>query len=98
MSNKSRSIIFKVEKGEKAVAMMIRGTTDSEFQLERGVPSNELQRIDEYLWSDVYEDGQPVLLKPYKKNPLVVDVPGTYSFRNEGTDDEQALIDVTVYK
>ena len=98
MTKCNKSVVFQVSKGEKAIAMMIRGTSDSLFQLERGVPSNELQRLDEFLWADVFVDGFPVQLTAQKTNPLVIEIPGTYSFRNEGTDDEQAIVDVTVYK
>ena len=98
MTNKDTSTVFTVELGERAVAMMINGTADSLFQLERGIPDTKGARIEDYLWSDVYTDGFPVQMQFRKTNPLVIEIPGTYRFRNEGTDDEQALVDVTVFK
>ena len=44
----------------------------------------------------VKQNGQPVVLS-VEQNPVVIDIPGTYRFRNEGFEDEQALIDLTVY-
>lgn len=98
MKNKIESSVVVVENGQRLVAMMIRGTADSSFTLMRGVPSNSDGRMDEYLWADVYENGLPVELLQNHTNPIVVTTPGTYKFRNNGTDDEQALIDMTVYK
>lgn len=96
MAKREFSSIFHVEVGAKAVATMLRGTSDSNFVLMRGVPSNEDRRVDEYLWADVTQYGRQILLTT-ANNPVVIDIPGTYKFRNEGFDDEQALIDITTY-
>lgn len=96
MAKRDFSGVVHLEHGHKAVAMMLRGTADSRFVLVRGVPSNDESRIDEYLWADVRKDGKPVELT-IEDNPIVIDVPGTYKFRNEGFADEQALIDITTY-
>ena len=96
MAKRDYSGIVHLESGDKALAMMIHGTSDSRFILVRGVPSNKESRIDEYLWADVKQNGQPVVLS-VEQNPVVIDIPGTYRFRNEGFEDEQALIDLTVY-
>lgn len=93
---KSFSGVVHLERGDVAVAMIIRGTSDSRFVLVRGVPSTAESRIDEYLWADVVKDGRPVELT-VKQNPVEITVPGTYKFRNEGFDDEQALVDITVF-
>lgn len=93
-----KSVIFKVEEGETAVAMMLNGTSDSLFVLERGVPSNSLRRTDEYLWAPVFVDGKSIQLTEAGDNPLQIAVPGSYRFSNMGSDDEEALIDVAVYK
>lgn len=90
------SSVVRLEYGDKAVAMMVRGTSESKFVLVRGVPGNKESTIDEYLWADVVIDGQPVVLSA-EQNPVVIDIPGTYKFRNEGFEDEQALIDITTY-
>lgn len=96
MAKRDFSSIFHVEVGAKAVATMLRGTVDSSFVLMRGVPSNEDRRVDEYLWAEVKQDGKQTLLTT-DNNPVVIDLPGTYKFRNNGFDDEQALIDITTY-
>lgn len=96
MTKRDFSGVVHLGYGDKAVAMMIRGTSESRFVLVRGVPSNSESRIDEYLWADVKKDGQPVVLSA-EQNPVVIDIPGTYKFRNEGFEDEQALIDITTY-
>lgn len=98
MANKKSifSGVVHVECGDKAVAMMIRGTTDSKFVLVRGIPGTTESRLDDYLWADVMQDGKSVELTA-SQNPVVIDIPGTYRFRNEGLDDEQALVDITVY-
>lgn len=96
MAKRDYSGLTRLGYGDKAVAMMIRGTSESRFVLMRGVPSNSDSRIDEYLWADVKNNGQPVVLS-VEQNPVVIDIPGTYKFRNEGFEDEQALIDVTTY-
>lgn len=98
MSKKNESSIVHMEKGSSLVAMMINGTSDSMFTLMRGVPSNDDKLPDEYLWSEVYVNGSPLQLSQYKSNPIIIEIPGTYKFRNDGTDDEQALIDMTVYR
>lgn len=98
MKNKESSNVFTVGLGETAVATMFRGTTDSEFSLIRGVPSNEMRKLDEYLWTPVFKNGHPVTLKMEVDNPIAITIPGTYKFVNNGTDDEEAIIDVTVYK
>lgn len=96
--SKAKSSLVTVEKGGVLVATMLNGTTDSQFTLLRGVPSNDDKRIDQYLWSEVYKDGYAVTLKKNHNNPIVIDIPGEYMFRNDGLDDEQAIIDATVYK
>lgn len=93
---KSFSGVVHLERGDTAVAMIIRGTSDSRFVLMRGVPSNADSRVDEYLWADVVRDGKPVELT-VQQNPVEIIVPGSYKFRNEGFDDEAALVDITVY-
>lgn len=97
MDNNESSVVT-LDKGGILVATMLNGTTDSQFTLLRGVPSNDDKRIDEYLWTEVYLKGEPVLLRQRVQNPILIDVPGTYRFRNDGLDDEQAIIDMTVYK
>lgn len=102
MSKRCReSVVVEVMLGQVAVATMFRGTDDSSFVLQRGVPGNGNGRIEDYFWTDVYKNGEPVTLKAKMDNPLVIDgnvTPGSYRFRNEGTDDEDAIIDLTVYK
>lgn len=93
-----KSVVFKVEEGDTAVAMMLNGTSDSLFILERGVPSNSQRRIEEYLWASVFISGTAVQLTETGTNPLSITTPGSYRFSNMGSDDEEALIDVTVYK
>lgn len=95
---KQESAIVHCEFGQVVLATMLNGTSDSEFTLVRGVPSNGDKRIEEYLWTDVIKDGKPVTLSLKGDNPLMIDLPGTYKFRNMGTDDEAALIDLTIYK
>lgn len=96
MAKREFSGVVHLENGHKAVATMLRGTTESRFVLVRGVPGNDESRIDEYLWADVFVKGEPVVLS-VRENPVVIDIPGTYKFRNEGYEDEQALIDITTY-
>lgn len=96
MDKRNFSSVFHIKEGDKAVAMMLRGTADSQFVLMRGVPSNDDRRIEEYLWADVKKPGHSFELT-VENNPMVLDTPGTYKFRNQGFDDEQALIDVTIY-
>ena len=96
--SKIESAVSHLELGQKLVATMLRGTTDSSFTLMRGVPANCDKRMEDYLWTEVIKDGKPVQLSLNKDNPLEITLPGTYKFRNDGTDDEQALIDMTVYK
>lgn len=96
--HKEDSNVFKIGVGEIGVAQMVRGTTDSRFVLVRGVASNSDRRIDEFLWEDVSIGGEVVALTKDGNNPTTIAIPGTYKFRNDGTDDEQALIDVEVYK
>jgi hypothetical protein len=98
MMSKKESAISYLELGQKLVATMLRGTTESSFTLMRGVPANDDKRIEEYLWTEVIKDGKPVQLTLAKDNPLEITLPGVYKFRNDGFDDEQALIDMTVYK
>lgn len=97
MKNHSHSIVTRIGLGETGVAMLINGTTDSSFTLMRGVPSNQDKKLSEYLWAEVLEGGKPVTLSLSGDNPLVIKVPGTYRFLNNGTDDESAIIDMTVY-
>lgn len=98
MNNNADSVVSHIKMGEVGVAMMINGTSDSSFTLLRGVPSNKDKRIDEYLWSVVRKDGHPVELSYNGDNPLLIEIPGAYKWQNNGTDDEQAIIDMTVYK
>lgn len=98
MNSKEESVVTHINRGEIGVAMMIYGTSDSNFTLLRGVPSNNDKRIDEYLWVEVLKNGHPITLSLLGDNPVVIEIPGAYKWRNNGTDDEQAIIDVTVYK
>lgn len=93
---KAFSGIVHLDRGDIAVAMIIRATTESRFVLVRGVPSSNESRVDEYLWADVMKDGKPVELTA-DQNPVEITTPGTYKFRNEGFEDETALVDITVY-
>lgn len=98
MNSNEDSVVTHIKSGEIGVAMMIHGTSDSNFTLLRGVPSNKDKRIDEYLWVEVLKGGHPVRLSLLDDNPIVISTPGAYKWQNNGTDDEQALIDMTVYK
>lgn len=97
MSKANYSSVVHLNFGDKAVATMLRGTSESTFTLLRGVPSNDDRRLDDYLWTEVLKDGKPVTLSLAGDNPIVIDVPGTYKFRNDGFEDEQAIIDITTY-
>lgn len=97
--SKQDSTITKLERGQVMQVTMFKGTTDSQFTLMHGVPSNSLGRIEDYFWTEVIRDGKPVILSLTKDNPLVIDnMFGTFKLRNDGLEDEQAVIDVTVYK
>lgn len=96
--SKAESSISHLDLGNKLVITMLRGTTDSSFTLMRGIPANTDNRVDEFIWTEVIKNGKPVQLRLDQDNPLEVTLPGTYKLRNDGTDDEQALVDMTVYK
>ena len=96
--SKVESSISHLALGNKLVVTMLRGTSDSSFTLMRGVPANCDNRVDEYLWTEVIKNGKPVQLRLDMDNPLEITLPGTYKLRNDGTDDEQALVDMTIYK
>ena len=97
MNKRNDSSIVHIAPSQIAVATLLYGTSDSQFVLMRGVPSNSEQRIDEYIWTEVLVKGQPVYLTLTGDNPLTITTPGTYRFRNMGTEDEEALIDITLY-
>jgi len=98
---KQDSAIGYLNTGELMVISMFRATTESSFTLLRGVPGNELGRIDDYFWTEVIRDGAPVKLSLATNNPLVIngnEMPGVYKLRNDGFEDEQAVVDMTVFK
>lgn len=101
MSQKEESLVVSVGMGEVAVITMVNGTTDSNFVLMYGVPLTDRALVDEYAWADVHRNGKVVELRAELDNPMVIDgnkYPGTYKLRNNGTDDEQALIHVNTFK
>lgn len=97
-TKKEESSLVTIDENQKFVATMLLGTTESSFTLMRGVPSNDGRRVSEYLWAEVIKDGKPVKLVLSESNPLVFDIPGTYKFRNDGMEDEAALIDVQTFR